>query len=42
VLGVLKLQAESLDRAYMEHWARELDLDQMLSRAFAEAGLVSR
>jgi hypothetical protein len=33
VLGVLKVQAESLDREYLEHWARLLDVLDLLSRA---------
>ena len=39
VLGVLKVQAHGLDRAYLEHWARELDITALLSRALNEAGL---
>lgn len=37
VLGVLRLQGASLDREYLERWARELGLDDLLARAFAEA-----
>lgn len=37
VLGVLRLQGSVLDRAYLERWARELGVDDLLARAFAEA-----
>jgi hypothetical protein len=39
VLGVLKVQAATLDRAYLEEWARELALTDLLRRAFDDAGL---
>lgn len=39
VMGVLKVQAERLDRAYMAHWARELDLKDLLAKAFDDSGL---
>jgi hypothetical protein len=39
VLGVLKVQAEKLDRAYLERWASELKLDDLLSKALHEAEL---
>ncbi len=39
VLGVLKVQAEALDRAYLDRWARELDLLDLLTRALDDAGL---
>jgi hypothetical protein len=39
VLGVLRLQGDVLDRAHLERWSRELGLDDLLARAFAEAGL---
>jgi hypothetical protein len=39
VLGVLKVQGPSLDRAYLRQWARELKLPDLLDRALAEAGL---
>lgn len=39
VLGVLKLQGESLDFEYLWQWAVELDLAETLDRAFREAGL---
>lgn len=38
VLGVLKVQAEALDYAYLQHWARELGLTDLLQRALTDAG----
>jgi hypothetical protein len=37
VVGVLKVQSGRLDRAYMERWARELQIADLLGRAFEEA-----
>ena len=39
VLGVLKVQGATLDRAYLEQWARELGLADLLRRALEDAGL---
>lgn len=39
VLGVLKIQGAALDRAYLEEWARELGLTDLLRRALDDAGL---
>jgi hypothetical protein len=33
VVGVLKVQGDSLDREYLELWARLLDVSDLLSRA---------
>lgn len=38
VLGVLKVQGSGLDRAYLIRTADELDLADLLARAFSEAG----
>jgi len=38
ILGVLKVQANRLDRKYLDRWASELDVSDLLSRACAEAG----
>jgi hypothetical protein len=38
VLGVLKVQGTSLDRAYLSRWASELGLSDLLARALDEAG----
>lgn len=39
VLGVMKVQAENLDFAYLRHWAAELRLTDLLVRALADSGL---
>jgi len=39
VLVVLKVQGATLDRAYLEEWARELGLTDLLRRAHEDAGL---
>lgn len=39
LLGVLKIQAGALDRAYMVHWADKLGVADLLQRALNEAGL---
>lgn len=39
VLGVLKVQASSLDLVYLRRWAAELGLTGLLDRAFNEAGI---
>jgi hypothetical protein len=38
VLGVLKVQRGALDRVYLDHWAGELALRDLLGRALAQAG----
>jgi hypothetical protein len=38
ILGVLKLQGESLDVGYMREWGEKLGLERELNRAFGEAG----
>ena len=39
LLGVLKVQAGTLDRAYLDQWAGELGVADLLPRALEEAGL---
>lgn len=39
VLGILKAQAGRLDVSHMQKWAPELEVADLLNRAFAEAGL---
>ncbi len=39
VQGVLQVQAQALDQAYMQHWARELGLTELLTRALVDAGM---
>lgn len=36
VIGVLKVQGDSLDMAYVRRWARQLDVDALLDRALDE------
>lgn len=38
VVGILKVQAHSLDFAYLNQWARELNVDDLLEKASNEAG----
>jgi hypothetical protein len=38
VLGVLKVQAPTIDRAYLRHWADEIGVRDLLDRAFEDAG----
>jgi hypothetical protein len=38
VLGVLKMQRDRLDRAYMQKWAAELGVADLLERAWCDAG----
>jgi hypothetical protein len=37
--GVLRLQAQALDLAYLQQWAVALDVAGLLHRALSEAGL---
>jgi hypothetical protein len=39
VLGVLKVQAEALDRTYLRDWAAQMNLTDLLRRALDDAGL---
>lgn len=39
ILGVLKTQAERLDLAYLNHWAQQLSVADLLARARQESGL---
>lgn len=38
LIGVLRVQGARLDRAYLQRWADELDLRDLLDEALAEAG----
>lgn len=37
VIGVLRVQHEALDFAYLEEWASQLEIDDLLARAMATA-----
>lgn len=39
VLGVMRVQGDALDRSYMEQWAAELGITELLARARKEADL---
>lgn len=39
VLGVLKVQKDSLDKKYLQHWASELKVEDLLKKAFQDAGI---
>jgi len=39
VLGVLKVQAQTLEVDYLKHWAEQLGLADLLARALAKAGV---
>ena len=34
VIGVIKVQGQQLDRAYLRHWAKHLKVGDLLDRAF--------
>ena len=38
VLGVLKVQAPTIDRGYLRRWADEIGVRDLLDRAFEDAG----
>jgi len=40
ILGVLKVQGEALDLAYLREWARNLAVSDLLIRAMEQAGLL--
>ena len=39
VLGVIKVQAQRLDQAYLHYWANELGIADLLVKALNDAGL---
>jgi hypothetical protein len=39
VVGMLKVQAGQLDYAYLRHWAKELNLTDLLQHAYEDAGI---
>jgi len=39
VVGMLKVQAGYLDYEYLEHWAQELNLTDLLRQAYEDAGI---
>ncbi len=39
VLGILKVQGERLDMAYLHYWANKLNLVDLLRKGLEEAGI---
>jgi hypothetical protein len=39
VQGILKVQGDALDFAYLRHWAAELEITDLLTRSFEDAGV---
>jgi hypothetical protein len=39
VLGVIKVQSEKLDKAYLEDWAAKLGVAELLRRAYRDSGV---
>jgi len=39
VLGVLKVQGDQLDMVYLNHWAKELGVSELLKKAIDESGI---
>jgi hypothetical protein len=39
VLGIIKLQLFDLDFAYLQHWSQELNIADLLEKAFEDAGI---
>ena len=39
VLGILKVQGNKLDLEYLKYWASRLNLSDLLSRSFDDAGM---
>jgi hypothetical protein len=39
IIGVMRRQAKTLDLAYLQHWAVELNVLELLERALAETGI---
>ena len=42
VMGLLKVQGNLLDAAYMRQWAKELGIEGLLEQAFLEANINTR
>jgi hypothetical protein len=41
ILGVLKVQKKNLDLKYLQYWATELRLEDLLNTAFMESGITT-
>jgi len=40
IQGVLKVQGDQLDMAYLNHWAKELGVSELLKKAIDESGIL--
>lgn len=40
ILGVIKVQSDSLDKNYLKYWAKELNLFELLQKAFGQAEVI--
>jgi hypothetical protein len=41
-LGVLKVRGDAMDVSYMQKWARELGIEELLTQLLDDAGIMSR
>ena len=39
IIGVIKIQGNLLDADYLQHWAKELNLLELLEKAYQDAGI---
>ncbi len=39
VIGVIKVQRDLLDKKYLQKWSEKLGIDELLKKAFADAGV---
>lgn len=40
VIGVIKVQGDSLDKNYLKTWSQKLNIMELLQKAFEEAGTI--
>jgi hypothetical protein len=40
VIGVIKVQGESLDKSYLKDWSQKLHILELLNKAFNESGII--
>lgn len=39
VVGIMQVQGDALDKYYLQHWAQELKISDLLEKAFCDAGI---
>jgi hypothetical protein len=39
ILGVIKVQSDSLDKGYLKHWSKNLGIFELLQRAFRDGSV---